>query len=70
MGLEREDEGARIIKEVNGIIISKKKGGTLKDFGTTNKIWSTGFLNYVRILIGFNGITHLLLFNALLAFHA
>ena len=69
-GREREEERPRTIEDINGVIVSKKKGGSLKDFGFVSKIWSAGFLNYVQILMGFSIITYPLLFNALLAFHS
>ena len=65
-----DEKGARIIEDIDGIFISKKKRGLYKDFGLVSKIWFCVFLNYVAILLGYNNITHFFLFEALLAFHA
>ena len=69
-GREEDEEGARIIEDINEMFISKKKRGSYKDFSLISKIWFYIFLNYVVILLGYNNITYLFLFEAFLAFHA
>ena len=65
-----DEEGARIIEDMNRMLIFKKKRGLYKDFGLVNKIWFYIFLNYVIILLEYNNITYPLLFEAFLAFYA
>ena len=65
-----DKERARIIKDIDKILIFKKKGGLYKDFGFISKIWFCWFLNYVVILLGFNIITYFFLFEPLFVFHA
>ena len=52
------------------MFISKKKRGLYKDFGLVSKIWFYIFFNYIIILLRYNNITYLFLFEALFAFHA
>ena len=65
-----DEEKARIIEDINRMLISKKKKDLYKDFGLISKIWSYIFLNYVVILLEYNNITHLFLFEAFFAFYA
>ena len=65
-----DEKKARIIEDMDGMFIFKKKRGLYKDFSLVSKIWSYIFFNYVAILLGYNNITYFFLFEAFFAFHA
>ena len=69
-GREGDEEGARIIEDIDKIFISKKKRDLYKDFSLVSKIWFYIFLNYIVILLKYNNITYFFLFEAFLVFYA
>ena len=68
-GRDDKDRTTQFTIGLDGDLQFKRIKGTLKDFGNTTAIWSTGFLNYCSIMVDLFGITFPTLHQKLLAYH-
>lgn len=68
-GRDDKDQTTQFTIGLNGDLQFRRIKGTLKDFGNTTAIWSTGFLNYASIMVDLFGITFPTLHQKLLAYH-